>query len=296
MEKDIDFTYDKVIELMVQGFKVDIEPSKISPDYLQVSLYEKGEKVFMCNVKKVPEDTENLMLETVAKAAIDFFEVNRGSLGQGAKMSPKINRRACLVDKDNEKWFMSFKGTAFEEMAENLLVQLYDLQFNKESLKYKSLENLRELTVIEYELRLLDLKRMRDLSVGTNVIIVEAGKKGCFTYANASYLKEFINKFAGSPLEQEVIKKMNRYLEIFDIIEDDSREVTRIDYEIKSIQEQMDSLSLEALQQNVLKKLPVSNMDLFPEMVDDIAELMDGVEMEDPLIPMEDMFSPKATK
>lgn len=277
-------TYDKEYTMLLRGFEVAIKPSETEGFYT-VTLNELGSEVFNEDVPIAGTDIDEIsLLNNTAQAAIDMFEASRSTLGQGAGAMIATKKIASLCC-DYSDWFMRMKGTPYEDTAYGLIDQ-YLLALrgtgNINSVELAELcERKRDLT---YQLQKLDLERIRSLPAGTQIIIIK-GTKVSYLYETEA-IEEYLSNFSGCPLESEAVKLVKEYLEVQERINDlDSMSADTWDA-IDDIEYQMDQLSIEALQSQIVDKIPTEGIEAFPNMAGDLAELMEGISLEEPLIPM----------
>ena len=287
----LDFTYDTQFDLVLSGFDVALTPSQFGDDYVFVTITEGNDKVFSQDIPVSPmqqgESTGDV-IENTAQAAIDLFESERGTLGQGAGaeiMATTKKGNLCIVElKDHEDWYLSFKGTEFEDAAFNLLEDLYALDLERNSVEDTSTELYSEMSDIEYQLKMLNLERMRSIPAGSQIIIIQASKfKKHAWFSDAKDTKNFMDAFSDSQFEPEVLKLMNRYIEIREEINQRDESHNDIWDRESEILNQMESLSLEALQKDLVEKMPTEGISAFPGMAMDLAELMEGISIDEPL-------------
>ena len=280
-------TYDEEYNIILQGYDVAIVLSDQGPGYYYVTLYENGAEVFADDVL-MPEpefnDIEEDSIRDVAQAAIDIFEAERGTLGQGAGAEMTANTRNACLNECFDEWYMGFKGTAYEDMAYNLLSKYYalDLQMMEQDDVTHELRD--RVAQIEYELKMLNLERMKTLPANTQVIIIQSSKKKSWIGDTAEY-KEFVDKFTGSPLEIKVINLMKELLDVNQKLRLQEEGRKTFYQEEDELRRQMEALAEEALQVNLIDRLPTEGIEAFPNLAGELAELMEGVEMEEPLVP-----------
>lgn len=295
-----DFTYDSQFDLLLDGFDVSIRPSDYGEEYVFVTISEGNSEVFNRDVPITPpqegESTEQV-IENTAQAAIDIFESERGTLGQGAGAEVMATKKEALCTwemKNHEEWYLSFKGTEFEDLAFNLLEDLYSLDLEDNTVDDTSSELYSEMDKIEYELKMLNLERMRSMPAGAQIIIIQASKiEKKAWFMDVSETKDFLDAFTDTPFEADALKLVNRYIEIREEINQREEATDDIWSRRWEIENQMESLSLEALQQNIMDKIPTEGIGVFPGMAADLAELMEGVSIDEPLDVMPP-FSPPA--
>lgn len=281
-------TYDEEYNIVLKGYDVAIVPSDQGPGFYYVTLYEQGDDVFKEDVpmpEPQPGETEEESIQNLAQAAIDLFEASRGTLGEGAgaEMTAKKRIKACGLNYGHEDWFMGFKGTPYEDTAYNLLKNYYALELEQTGQDDVLLELYDQEKELEHELKMLDLERMKSVPPNTQIIVIQ-GKKAYF--GEAEMYREFMLKFKGDPLESKVVQALNKLLDVKQQIRTHEEGQESFWDQFADLERQMEALSEEALQANVLDKIPTEGIEAFPNMAGQVAELMEGVELDEPLEPM----------
>jgi hypothetical protein len=287
-----DFSYDKEFNLLLDGFDVKIMPSDKGPEYLWVTLIENGGEAFQDDISipetkedEKPEDT----LQNAAQVAIDLFEASRGTLGMGAGAADmkSANKQASLWSVGlDEEWFMSFKGTPFEDQAYDLLSNQYELDLEMATAEDSSVDISRRISKLDFELSMLNLERLRCAAANTKIIIVQAKLATGRTACEAEIVSAFLDKFTGSAQEPKVVKLLKEYLSLKDQLSKFDESMQDFWARSSELASKKDNLSMEALQINIDKKMPTSGLDSFPNMGNAIADLMKGVTMDEELMPM----------
>lgn len=293
--------------LLIRGFDVVIEPSEESDAY-HVTVSESGslgwEIDIPVDLEKITqsgmEDAEDLdgsdaLMQYVGNAAVDLFEAQRGTLGEGAT-APEVQamkKRSYYDSLHWEEWFMKLKGTPFEEQAAQMLEQYFQLSMECVEADDDREDLWRAERKILHDLNMLNLERMKALPAGQTVIIIQGSrpKMACW---DADQLEDYLSCFIGDPLEPQAIAKVRELLDIRDQI--NNAEVGNdIWKQQKDLENQMFDLSLQALQQNV--RVPETGMEAAPNMANDLAELMEGVDLHAPLEPFpEDVIASRSKK
>ena len=281
-------TYDEEYNLVLKGYDVSIVPSDQGPGYYYVTLYESGTEVYADDVplpEPQPGETEEESIQNLAQASIDIFEASRGTLGEGAGVEMKAKRRikSCGLFYGHEEWFMTLKGTQYEDMAYDLLKNYYSTDFEQMAQDDVLLELYDKQKEIEYELKMHDLERMKNMPPNTQIIVIQAKRA---YLGEADMYTDFLNKFKGDPLESKVVKLLNELLDVKQQIRQHEEGQKSYWDQLQEIEYQMESLSEEALLANVLSKIPTEGIEAFPNMAGQVAELMEGVELDEPLEPM----------
>jgi len=293
----IDFITPDPQTIVLQGFDAIITPSQFGDAYAFVILAEQNDEVWSGDIP-LPQEQEGATIDLIkeaAQAAIDIFESERGTMGMGAGAEVPEQGVEVMANKTaftyetmaHEEWYLSFKGTQFEDVAFNLLEDLYSLELEQATAEDTNTELWAEQTEIEHQLKMLNLQRMREIPAGSKIIIIQAHtyKKHAW-FDDHAELQTFVDSFASTSIEPEVMKLVNRYLDVRQELNkrDESHDSM---YEARqAIENQMESLSLECLQRNVIEKIPTEGIGVFPEMAADMAELMEGVSIDEPLAEM----------
>jgi len=286
-----DYSYDQEYEVTLKGFDVKISLSPLGEEYWHVIILEQGEQVYENDLPQpLPQEgeIEEIVFQEVAQMAIDLFEAERGTLGQGAgalEMAANLNKKACIgIGKVHEEWFMNLKGTAYENQAFDLLTKYWDLMDKVNELENQQHEIYAQKHNIGKEITRLDLQRLKNSDANTKVIII-GGNKKAFVGESADY-QELLDKFFGNPLESELAKNLNKLVEQKSRVKTIEKEYADCWDEIRSLEDQMEGLALESLQVNVIKKIPTSGLEAFPALGNELVELMEGLSLDDPTEPV----------
>lgn len=285
---------------IVEGYEVEVNETEDSSIY-NVILAENGAQVFEMDVPINLED-DNLLIEDVinyaAKAAIDIFEAERDTLGEGAgaleieaNMKSKSQAMYCyfLTSCDYEEWFGQMKGTPYEDQAYQLLSQLIELEIPQStSNELEELYNKKK--ILQHELDVLNLERIKTSNDFKKVIIVEAVNENKYTnrvgYSNLDWIEYFVEKFKDHRLEPQVILKIKELVDIHQAISIAESSENDIWDQREEIRNKMDLLSAEKAKNEIEERLPESGITIAPNMAVDLAELMEGVSFEEPLEPI----------
>lgn len=302
-------TYDDAYEIILNGFFVSLAPNPEKPNYYTVILKEDGSKVFKTDIPNASQEDgeiEEKVLNDIAKAAIDMFEAQRGTLGLGAGATKK-SRKGKIMRKTHflktsiacegfETWYMGLKGTAYEQQAYDMLLMYLDKEYEIEILEVNSNNLSKERADIKYQLKKLDIERMKTLPVSTQIIIIKAANisKKAYLYS-ADDIQGYLDKFTGNPMEAQAVKLVKKFIEIEEEKKKTQQAISDKWAELSTLESQMEQLSMDALYANVIDKVPTEGIEAFPNMAGDIAELMEGVQMDAPLVPT-DMGSVLAKK
>jgi len=288
---------------IVEGYEVEVNETE-EPSVYHVILAEEGAQVFEIDVP-INLEGSNLLIEDIlnyaAKAAIDIFEAERDTLGEGAGAleieanmkikSQNITCNSCyfLTSCDYEEWFGQMKGTPYEDQAYQLLSQLIELQIPQSTSDELS-KLYTEKNMIQYELDILNLERIKSSSDFQKIIIVEAVNQSKFVnrigYANLDWIEYFLEKFKDHRLEPQVVLKVKELIDIHQAINIAESEQNDTWDQEQEIRNKMDLLSAEKAKNEIENRIPESGITVAPNMAEDIAELMEGVSFEEPLEPI----------
>jgi len=233
-------------------------------------------------------DGSDKVMAHVTEAAVDLFEADRGTLGQGAGsvdndgvVAMKKQSLYCMSE-DWEDWFLKMKGTPFEEEAHTLLEQLLATQLipcddpDRQRLEQQERQ-------ISYDLDLLNLRRMKECCDCDQTIIIQA-RYGDPIGSKTSYwcfesIEAYLDKFDGTDLEREAIMKVQELLSIQKQIDGLEVKPDKWDKE-QEIRNQMNELSLTLMQQNAMPASSGVGPD--SNLAKDMKELMEVVDIPTP--------------
>ncbi len=278
--------------LVLKGFDVVVLPSEEEGDNFEVTLSEGGNEVYQVVIPiPVDEDSDEAYSEDyiayAAQAAVDIYEAGRETLGEGAGVTMKEGRKkqAC-VTMEWEDWYLKLKGTLYEQQATVLLEQYMELSapeddsFNQPATNFYADEER-----IYYELDVLNFERLKATDPNQTVIIINASKRTAYRLYSASDIQDFLDKFStcGGDLEIRAIAKVKELLDIRVLIQ--NQEVVGEDSWEKrqDLESAMNELLLQCIQEHAIESAPATGMGAAPAMAADIAELMEGVEIDAPL-------------
>jgi hypothetical protein len=290
-------TYDNQYNILLKGYDVAMIPEGENPQYYRVILDENGVEVFNDDVLNIHqgEDFNESHLRDIAQAAIDIFEADRGTLGEGAgalqedssvmaKIKASLSKKASVgLDETDIEWFNSFKGTTYESQAYDLIKNYLELSYLTD-VDSTATELYERRSDIQYQMCVLDLDRIKEQKFITQVIVVK-GSKQAYVYTEFEDIENFLDRFAGNPKENEAVKLVKSYLEISEEIDKHAKETEALWDEYTDVQDQMKSLQMEMAYSNALDKVPTTGLEAYPAMAQDVAELMEGVSMDEPLLP-----------
>jgi hypothetical protein len=303
--------------LVLRGFDAIVYPSEDPGDNFQVILSEGGNEVYDVSIPiPVDEDSDEAYsddyIEFAAQAAIDWYEAGRGTLGQGAgatmqdtkpttpsapapaapaPAAPKASRKRAGASMEYEDWYMTLKGTKFEEQATVLMEQYMDLYHSAGDSQPSQLTQLYDQErAIMQELDRLNFERMKAADPNETVIVISASSncKNITAYGlyDAESIQEYLGKFKHSPLEVQAIAKTKELMDVRTLIRNMEKSDSD-DWEAQSdMRAAMDELLLQYIHQNALESAPDTGLESAPAMAADLAELMEGVDLNSPLEPM----------
>jgi hypothetical protein len=281
--------------LILKGYDVTVQNSEVGDGFYTVILNESGNTVYSVDIPvDMEEDTELLTEDVVnyaAQAAIDLYEAQRGTLGQGAGALEiqAMKKRAYL-----SSWFglsceckdalQVLKGTSFEEQAFSLVQQIVELDYNQQALEQGNPELEAQLDKVCKNLTLLELELYKSKPKDTKIIVIQGIKKYALDSWELGKVQEYLDQFIGSNLENKALMLMQDYLSL-------KRQLTSQEIPEEEIRQQrqdlalaLNNLVLENLQSQVEVKLPDFGVDAFPSVTSDVVSLMENVEVEDPSI------------
>jgi len=288
--------------MLIRGFDVLIEPSEDADAY-HATVSESGSLGWEVDIpvdlsdfiETDLEDEEDLdgsdaLMQYVGNAAVDLFEAQRGTLGEGAT-APEVQAMKKRNYHDSlhwEDWYMKLKGTPFEDEATRMLEEYFELTAQCDQFDDIFNELWKSERQIMHELNLLNLERMKALPAGQTVIIIQGSrpKMACW---DSNQLEEYLDRFIGDPLEAQAVVKIRELLDVRDQV-NSNRENNNSDVwqQRNDLENQMFDLSLQAIQQNL--NVPETGMEAAPNMANDLAELMEGVDL-GPLEPLPEVMA-----
>jgi len=229
-------------------------------------------------------DGSNEILTYVSEAAVDLFEAQRDTLGEGAGALEvaAMKKRSYSDSMYWEPWFMKLKNTPFEEEGAQMLAEYFALDLEDEDFDSSWNDYYAAERKICYDLNMLNLERMKDTDITEIVIVIEAQCNPCSCFGGDD-LTEFAERFIGHPSEARVLDKLKELLDLRDqrdsLDEDNGPAVWE---RRQTLERQMQDLALTALQQNVME-MPETGIEAAPNMAGDLAQLMEGVDLSMPL-------------
>jgi hypothetical protein len=228
------------------------------------------------------------MIGNAAQAAVDLFEAERGTLGEGAtalEVEGKSMRKKSFFEAMWwEDWYMSFKGSIFcdqaTELLENYLDTFAPTEQDYESERSATYEKLREL---EYRMDKLYFEKMKADPGGQTIIIINGNQKMAF---NTDNLTTWLDAFAGHRLEPQAVALAKEYLDT----EAKLNNLDEADTDNWSTREElrmaMEELRIQLLQANLAEIEPEEGPEVAPKMMNDMFELADGLDFDEPLQPI----------
>ena len=270
------------------GFDVSVTVSPEDGDNFDVYLYEGGNNVYQVTIPIPGEESEAIesgdIINFAAQAAIDLYEASRGTLGQGggATEVTAMKRRADCITTEWEDWYLKLKGTPYEEQATTFLSQLVEAYHASDEARTEVLQTHEQERQICKELDMLNLERLKTVDPHQTIIVI--GKKA-YLYDVAG-VQDFLSKFKNCPLEGRAIAKVKELLEArtkLQNLQSAESENWEVQDQLKAA---MQELLLQHLQQGVIETSPDTGMESAPAMANDIAELMQSVDLNSPLEPM----------
>jgi len=280
---------------MIRGFDVTVEAAESSDTY-KVHVVEGGGVPWTVELPINLENFEgqedddvdgsNELLTLVAEAAVDLFESSRDTLGQGAgalevAAMKKTQGTITACGSEWQDYYLQLKGTTFEGKAEELVKQWLDLNLNEPEWEDKTKDLRKEKQKLIYELNLLELELLKN-SPEQQMLIIMAGRKRA--YLNDIEIPLYLDIFAGSPQEAEAVNIMKGILDIDERIQSTNDTCEGWDEhwkQVESIEMQLQDLILTSVQEHAIHT--PSGAAGAPNMANDIAELMEGIDLHAPL-------------
>jgi DNA-binding transcriptional MerR regulator len=284
-------------QVLFRGFDCLVSPKEEGT--FDVSVFEGGAHVFTTNITMdltqfedddELDDNSEALIDEAAQAAVDQYESERGTLGQGAgatQKASKMEKKAYSVTMNFEDWFLNLKGTPVESQAVGLLEQyvtlVHDTAVNPNQGQINELT--KQLGQLEYELDMLNIKRMQQARANETVIVIRGYKEACGVSA---LVDDFVERFRGHANEGVVLKKIKECMDI-------EAQLTALHNDeswkkLDELQRAMDELLVTALQQEVDNSvIDQGGMNLAPNMAADVAELMEGVSFDTPIEPQHEL-------
>ena len=281
------------ISFLVKGFDLVVSVHEELPDTYHVVIGEQGNQVYEVdvpiNLDEFEGDNEEIdgsdkIFEFVGQAAVDLFEADRDTLGQGAGAT-MANKRAYCESQYWEDWFMGLKGTPFEEEAASLLEQ-YLNTFDPDPYQSEFQEDLySKLHETYHEMDLLNFERMKSAVPGQTFIVIQGRRKDAYFY-ETEFLQEYLDKFLGHQLEYRAVELAKEMIDTQNAIEAQEEVDDSSWKEQQELSNAMQELSMRSLETDLAARTPDMGIDVAPNMAQDVADMMDGVELNEPLVEM----------
>jgi hypothetical protein len=273
-----------------------------NPDVYHVQLSEGGAQVFEVDIPITLEGEEVLVddvIDHAARAAIDMYESEKGTLGQGAEpleIEAKMKRGQALVKTSDcgcywmescnySEWLMQLKGTPYEQQAIVLLEELIALQApgatNTELATLKQ-----QISQVQYELDQLNMERLKTAEPPQQILVIQAFKNLRVSFSGLDWVESFLESFKDHRLEPQAILKVKELIDLEAAIDVAGATEYETWDQQDEVRRQMDALLIEKTKSEVDQKLPQSGIEVAPEMANDIADLMEGISFEEPLEPI----------
>jgi len=231
-------------------------------------------------------DGSNELLTYASEAAVDLFEGQRGTLGEGAgalEVQAMKKKRAYEQSMYWEDWFYKLKGTPFEAEATSLLGQLFSLDM-EEIPNNEVLDSLYdEEKKICYDLNMLNLERMEAAPAGEVVIIIQGQNK--VSAWGFDCIQDYLDSFTEDPLETKAISKAKELVNVREKIDqyNGSQGDNGIWQQRRELENRMEQLLFTCLEQKAMPAESLTGIESAPVMANDLAELMEGVDLNEPL-------------
>ncbi len=278
-------------ETLKRGFDVVIEAIEDSDSDYSVTVSESGGAPWEIQITVDLEtfaddpneiDGSNALMDYLSDAAVDAFESERGTLGEGAGVMV-ARKQAYFETTKWEEWYYKFKGTPLEDEATRMFqefIELAHVEYPNHSERERLIETEKRLVK---ELDILNFERMKDSDGSFEITIVlgKRHKRAC--YGEFADLEEFLLGFEGDAREMEVLMKVQELLDVRDSIKEfDSMTKEADPWERKwDLESAMEELSLRLLQQNMMTEEPVG-AEAAPSMATDVEEMMSGIDLHEP--------------
>lgn len=284
--------------LLLSGFDVIISPSDDIPDAYHVVLEEEGAQVYEADIPVNLDDFEgnnddldgsDQLLEEVGQAAIDMFEAERDTLGQGAGAltTEARTKRAYCESMYWEDWYYNLKGTSYEDEATNLLEQ-YLRTWEPDQYQSDFSEDLyMKQDELYHQMDMLNFERMKTSEPEQVFVLVQSAKKRAF--CDHAFLEEYLDMFLNHKLESKAVDLVKQVLDVETQIDNQDNMWEERWKQQEELMRAMEELSMVALQEDLEARTPeLEGIEVAPNMAGDLAELMEDVELEEPLEPMEE--------
>lgn len=291
---------------VVRGFDVYMKLYEDS-DNFDITLLEGGEEIYHLELPvSVDEDSDMYssdFIDEAAKIAVDMFEASRGTLGQGAgatkmeanKMKKNSGSYYCGDVFWLERWFSKMKGTMLEQQAIDMYTRYLDM-VNPENISAglpDDSELIKIQNKIRHELSVMNFNRLRSSPANKVIVVMDGEVKEIKNIDDGEYdeMKYYINSFKNHPLEVQVLSKVKEYMEISKQLSDLHKFENDKFVEVSDLKKAMDEMILQLAYQDAEIRDPGNIMLEAPNMANDVMELMEGVDLNAPLTPMNEMYA-----
>ena len=267
-------------QVLVKGYDVTITETE-DPSVYNVTLLEGGDYAYNVDVPITLEGDELLFEDIVnfaAEAAIDFFEAERGTLGQGAESLEvtAMHKKSCymLYTSKAEEWFRRVKTTGFEEQVVELMNM--NMSLTEELIGMKEEQAALELDLQRAYLKLdkLNWDRIVKSDLSTTTIIINAKKIACL-----EDVSNIIAAFKGHALEASVLDTLQSIITIKDALYEASSYASDVENLLDENDRLIQHFVLQAEQQRVVE-VEDNPMVKYPETTKQIMDLMEGFEID----------------
>jgi hypothetical protein len=285
--------------LLVSGFDVGLD--FVDDATIKVEVSEAGVPVFNDTIDAsvfIDEDNDTYtedLINAAARAAVDKYEASRGTLGEGAGVTA-MRKKSYFVMLDWEDWYQSFKGTPFQEQATTLLdsyLQTFQPESDESDTNIQLAVLNKKTRELEYKMDQLLFEKMK-ADPGKQTVIVINAKVACSSDLHP--VEMWLNKFENSKLEDQALALAQEYLDTkskMQVVQRTESDMWKTRDELRMA---MGELNLQALQQRLQVNKPTEGPQLVPSMMNDLAELAEGVSFDEPLEPMSEFKFPVASK
>lgn len=269
--------------LLLNGFDVEVTISEEVDSAYHVVLYESGNRVFeediSVDLDGYSDDWSGLSesMEYAAQAAIDLYEAQRGTLGEGggALEAVAMQKRAFFYS-NYETAFLKLKGTPFEEKAVEIVEKIFELEEPKQTSELDRL-NYEEARIV-WELERLKFERIQSSPADRTIIVVKGRRRAVFY--DSTEVSEYLDQFTASPLEAKAVSLVKDLLDVR-AQRNNLEDAENTNYaELHQLELALEEMCLLALEQNL------DTGPEYPAMTNDMVELMDNVVLETPLQPV----------
>lgn len=289
-------TAQETYSTLVSGFDVEIMFNETG-DLAEVELFEAGAAMWTTEIDLTTflndsgETYTEDLISAAASAAVDLFEAERDTLGQGAEALTIEGRRMQKYSfykvLEWEDWYMGFKGTIFQDQATELLENYLDLDAATAQDTQTELNAAYQAqSLLIYQMSKLLFEKMKADPGGQTVIVINAKRIAC---GQMDSLEEWLNKFIGNRLEPQAIAYAKEWLDLSAKIENLDNTQTNVYETGNELRFAMEELKIQLMQAKLDQSLPEDGPEMAPKLMNDLFELADGVEFDEPLVPVSDL-------